>query len=126
MDQQGRAHILEATGCIYQCTSPPAFQPGEANNPADGCKEVRNRLNVQPVRRLWNSQTSQLLLTTMLPFQIELRHEQSGGLSHRGDFEAMATLSRGSQSQDPTTVRPQESPVFPNIKSALLEASEMG
>jgi hypothetical protein len=56
----------------------------------------------------------------------ELRHVRSGALSHRGDFKTMATLSRGSQSQDPNTMRPQESRVYPNVESALPEASEMG
>ena len=126
MDPSGRAHIWEAQEGIHQSTDPPALRPGKAYHPPDGRKRLRNRRYSQPIRRFRHSLTSQLLLAKMLPCQTELRHVRSGALSHRGDFETMATLSQWSQSQDPDTMRPQESGVFPNVENALPEASEMG
>jgi len=73
-----------------------------------------------------HSQTGQLLLVKRLHSCTEVQHVQSGALSHWGDFEAMATLSRRSQSLVPDTASQLESRVMRNVNSALPEATEMG
>jgi hypothetical protein len=95
MDTSGTACISEAQECIHQCTDPPAFRPSKAYHRPEGRKRLCNRRYSQPIRRFRHSQTGQLLLGQILPSRTELGYVRSGALSHRGDFETMATLSRG-------------------------------
>jgi len=126
MDPSGRRCISEAQEGIHRSTDPPALRSGKAYHPPDGRMRLRNRQYSQSIRQFRYSQTGQLLLAKMLSCRTELRHVRSGAYSHRGDLETMATLSRGSQSQHPDKMRPQESRVLPNVESALPDASEMG
>jgi len=125
MDPNGSAPISAAQDGIYWSSNLPAFRPSNAYHPPDGRKWLCNCWYSPPVQCCLYSQTRHLLLTKMLLCRTELSHICSGAPSHHGDFETMATLSQGSQSQNPDTVWPQESRVFRNVKSALLETSKM-
>jgi len=126
MDPSGRGCVSEAQEGMHRSTDPPALRPGKANHPPDRRKRLCNRRYSQPIRRFWHSQAGKLLLAKMVPCRTELRHVRSAALSHCGNSKTMATLSRGSQSQDPSTMRPQESRVFLNVEIALLEGNRDG
>jgi len=98
MDPKGRARIPEAQQGIYRHTNLPAFRPGKPNHPPNRYKWLHNDRYSQPVPRFRHSQTSQLLLAKTLSCRTELWHVRSGAIGHRGHLEAMAALSRGSQS----------------------------
>ena len=100
MDPNSRAHISEAQEGIHQSTDPPAFRPGKAYHHPDKCKLLPNRWHFQPERWFRHSQNCRLLLVKILPCQNKVRHVWSGALNHRGNSQAMARKSRGSQSQD--------------------------
>jgi len=126
MDPKGKVQVPEARQGIYRSTDPPAYLPSKARHPPDRHKWFRNRRYSQPVRWFRNYQSIQLLLAKMLSCRTDLWHVWLGAIGHRGDFQVIATVSRGGKSYYPDTVRPHESRVFSTFKCALPETCEMG